>query len=61
MDKSIFWVVALIFAIGALSGCAGMGVKLETYRIDEMQGSQKTHNKPLRCLFVSCNEEVQGS
>jgi hypothetical protein len=37
------------------TGCAGMGVKAEMYRIDERQESQATHAKPLRCLFVNCD------
>lgn len=48
-----------------MSGCAGIGAKFETYRIDEMQASQVTHQKPipLICYIKSCNEqtEVSGS
>lgn len=42
-------------------GCAGMGVRAEAYRIDEMQGSQRTFNKPLKCLFINCNDYSERS
>lgn len=37
-----------------MTGCAGIGVKGELYRIDERQESQKTNAVPLKCLFVEC-------
>lgn len=54
--------VLLVMIVMLISGCSGLGVKLEGYRIDEIQGSQRTYNKPLKCLFVSCNEtQAEGS
>lgn len=55
---------ALIGALAAsTTACAGMevGGKLGVYRVDEHQSSQRTYNKPLKCLFVNCNEEPSGS
>lgn len=42
-------------------GCAGMGVRAEAYRIDEMQGSQRTFNKPLKCLFINCGNDYAAN
>lgn len=64
--------VALVLLI-TLSGCAGVGIshKLEAYRIDDRQTTERVTSKgwrPLKCWFVNspeCSEwdrqEVQGS
>jgi uncharacterized protein YceK len=52
--------VLAVFVIAMLSGC-GTSLTLETYRIDERQESQKMHDRPLKCWFVSCSTEAQGS
>lgn len=51
----------MVVCIGALlwcSGCAGVGVKFESYRIDEVRQTQNTNDtsplRALRCLFVNC-------
>ena len=51
-------VVAYLLIVG--TGCAGMelGGRLGVYRVDEQQSSSKTYRqdtKPLKCLFVSCD------
>lgn len=55
--------IALILALGigltSLTGCSGLGVKTELYRIDERQESQSTKMVPFRCLFVNCEEGVK--
>lgn len=38
----------------SMGACAGFGVKMEGYRIDEIQHSQRTYKQPLKCLFTSC-------
>lgn len=49
---------ALMTLILSQVGCAGIGFKAETYRIDERQESQKTeasNTKPLACyLWRDC-------
>lgn len=45
----------------SMIGCAGMGVRAEAYRIDEMQGSQRTFNKPLKCLFINCGNDYAAN
>ncbi len=54
------WAIAAYLAFNMI-GCAGMGVRAEAYRIDEMQGSQRTFNKPLKCLFINCNDTTERS
>jgi len=49
-------VIVLTVLALAMSACAGIGFKMEGYRIDELQASQKTYPKPLKCLFTSCPE-----
>lgn len=57
--------VAILTALAVTSSaCAGMevGGKLGVYRVDEHQSSQRTYNKPLKCLFVNCDAtEPSGS
>lgn len=54
--KLLLGIISCVLVI-LLSGCAGIGVKTEMYRIDERQESQATHKTPLRCLFVDCNSQ----
>lgn len=49
-------VIVLTLLALAMSACAGIGFKMEGYRIDELQASQKTYPKPLKCLWTSCPE-----
>lgn len=46
------------------SGCASTEIysKVGWRRVDEQQESQRTYRqdtKPLKCLFVNCDEEVE--
>lgn len=54
--KKLLRVLVLSLLVLAMSACAGIGFKMEGYRIDELQASQKTYPKPLKCLFTSCPE-----
>lgn len=55
--------VLITLVLVSLQACAGMGIegKLGLYREDVRQQSSKTFDKPLKCLFVSCNEAPQES
>ena len=49
-----------------VSGCAGLGVKTEMYRIDERAESSSTtpkQTKSFACLFITCDSprRVEGS
>ncbi len=54
-------IVLLVAVIG--SGCAGFGLegKVGLYREDIRQQSSNTYDRPLKCLFVRCADEVKGS
>jgi len=54
MKKLLVVLIAL-----TLSGCAGE-VYLGARRIDEYKATQTMHDKPLKCLFVSCNQEGEA-
>lgn len=47
------------------TGCAGIGVRAETYRIDEKfetQNTYKSETKGFKCWFVNCaDKQIQGS
>lgn len=58
-DKSIIVVIILLMLAIGLTGCSGLGVRAEMYRIDEMQSSERTFNKPLKCLFTDCSRLVE--
>jgi hypothetical protein len=53
------WAIAAYLAFNMI-GCAGMGIRAEAYRIDQTQSSSKTYNKPLKCLFIPCADEVSN-
>jgi len=52
--------VLLGLVIVLVSGCS-TSLTLETRRIDEYQSSEKMHDRPWKCWFVSCAEDSQGS
>lgn len=43
-----------------LTGCSGIGVSAELYRIDERSDQTTTKQVPFKCLFVSCSGEGQN-
>jgi hypothetical protein len=50
--------------IGALFlsciSCTGLGIKAEMYRIDERKESISATHKPLKCLFIPCDDAQGG-
>ena len=65
-NLSAFLVGLLI--VGYLTGCTGLGVRAEMYRIDQTQSSSRTFRKPMpiKCYFIDCSTprddaEVEGS
>lgn len=59
--KGIMWGIVfalpLWLAVVVLSGCSGLGLRLEGYRIDEMETSTVTYDKPLECVWGQCPEQ----
>jgi len=53
------WFVYVLLVM-ATSGCAGE-IYLGTRRIDEVRQEQVMKDKPLKCLFVNCDNNVRGS
>ena len=51
---AMVFVAAVIFAGLFIGGCAGAGLKIEGYRIDERQESVRTINQPVKCLWTEC-------
>jgi len=53
----------LVLIVSLTTACAATGLeaRLGMYREDTRQQSSKTYDKPLKCLFVSCGQEAQGS
>lgn len=58
-EKTIIVVIILLMLAIGMTGCSGLGVRAEMYRIDEMKSSEQTYNKPLKCLFVDCSRIVE--
>jgi len=56
-------VFALAAIVSLTTACAATGLeaRLGMYREDTRQQSSKTYDKPLKCLFVSCEQEARGS
>lgn len=38
-----------------LTGCSGLGIRAEMYRIDDRQEQTSTKATPLKCLFTDCS------
>lgn len=62
--KNVKVIIALV-VVSLITGCSGIGLssKMEMYAIDDRQETQTTRSKsmPLKCRFVSCDNEVRGS
>lgn len=60
-------IVQIVFAsivlilLSSLTGCSGMGIKGEVYRIDDRRESSSTDAMPLKCLFTECREANHGN
>lgn len=56
MKRLIAVIIVSTIAV-TCSACSGFGIKVEGYRIDEIQHSQATQSRPFKCLFVECVAE----